>query len=788
MKKTLLATMIVSTFGLTACGGGDSSSGGSSSSGSSSTTTALSISGVVNKGIVRDGAVTVCLATAANTANKSCASALATGTTDSTGAFDLTGINLELDKPVLLVVKDNPDGDTQMKCDLAASCTGPDGTTTYTFGEWMPVSESYKRIAIITPSRTTTSANITNLTHLAAEKAITDAGSADVTAATVKAAQLTVANKLGITSSIQDLGSVDITDPSAVASSDADEVTAALYSASLDSFYDADGTDTSGEAATLIDDTADSTVVDSLIATVETNASTITASVNAAITQAVTDGELTTDEQNAASSNITAADNTVTAADPASVTSTTEEEAEAALTQDRAVALVEQIRTVVTAADDGTIEGSFDSLYNEVSPVTDLMSANMDGIGNKLLEAVNAVAIAYANNNSLDSSDITSSYTATNSGTTYTVSTTDGSVSLVATITSAIVIEGDETNDTECSTADAADGYTDCNSYSGEPYANISISFDSLSITEGSTTLSLTGDEASQVIISNFNGSWSDSRKVGYTSSTNSTTYTSSDESSADQITLALNGATLAYSDNTTFTGTISLTATNPYYTYSESKTYTNSYSTSGDTNSESGTYSDEVTMTGLSVQIAGEIASSTSNTVGVNLTATLSNASGYRSKYSEVWNSASGVWSYNDSLTDSLGSETEETESSFIAATISAGIESDITNTNNVTVATSVNVTATRTSLDTAAITATVGYNGVSTIFKTTDANSASNDTTVTITSSEDNTTIATLNISATGAYSGNIKVDDEVEATISESSGMAMITYTDGSFESFY
>lgn len=323
MKKTLLATMILSTFGLTACGGGDSGSSSTTPSVSTSSSTPLTISGVVNKGIVKDGAVTVCLATVANTSNKSCSNStiLATGTTDTYGAFDLSDIDLEVNTPVMLVVKNNPDGNTQMKCDLAASCTDPDGNT-MAFGQWMSVADTYKRIAIITPTRTTTTANITNLTHLAAEKAIADAGSADMTAATVKAAQLTVANKLGITSSIQDLGSVDITEPTEVASSNSDEVTAALYSASLDSFYGADGTDTSGEAATLIDDTASSDTVNSLMATVESNASDIADEVEAAITNAITNSELTTEEQAAASSYITAAETTVADADPTQVTST----------------------------------------------------------------------------------------------------------------------------------------------------------------------------------------------------------------------------------------------------------------------------------------------------------------------------------------------------------------------------------------------------------------------------------------------------------------------------------
>ncbi|MCG2835719.1 hypothetical protein L6J37_02445 [Photobacterium sp. WH77] len=111
MKKSVLATLIISSLGLTACGGGSGSNNDSTDSNTSPTE--ITTAGVVNKGIVKSGQVAVCEATVANTSQQRCVSPLLTTTTNEKGQFSLTG--LPANKALLVVVTKGTG--TQMKCD-----------------------------------------------------------------------------------------------------------------------------------------------------------------------------------------------------------------------------------------------------------------------------------------------------------------------------------------------------------------------------------------------------------------------------------------------------------------------------------------------------------------------------------------------------------------------------------------------------------------------------------------------------------------------------------------------
>ncbi|CAE6940516.1 hypothetical protein [Vibrio sp. B1FLJ16] len=156
MKKSLLVVAMTATGLLAGCGGGSDSSTPESVSQSS-------VAGVANKGIVDQGLITVCNATAANVADKACPEdeVIANAVTDETGAYSVSG--LPQNKALLFVLQNNPDAQTRMKCDYAACAV--DGVE---FGDWFNVAEDFKLISLVVPESNSLTSHMTNLTDAAA--------------------------------------------------------------------------------------------------------------------------------------------------------------------------------------------------------------------------------------------------------------------------------------------------------------------------------------------------------------------------------------------------------------------------------------------------------------------------------------------------------------------------------------------------------------------------------------------------------------------------------------------
>ncbi|NNN45467.1 MULTISPECIES: hypothetical protein [unclassified Vibrio] len=215
MKKTLVATAILSSLALVGCGG-------SSSSDKVTPEAKASVSGVVNKGLVKDGLVEVCPATAANVQNKACDTPLASTTTGEDGGYSFTG--LPQNQALLFVLKKHPEKETQMKCDYQACIQGD-----MKFGEFFPVDNNFKLISILAPDAENITAHMTKLTDVVAQYTARNMVGDQVSPEAITRNRSVIAQTLGLPASanIEQLGAVDLTKPAAVTAALADENNAA---------------------------------------------------------------------------------------------------------------------------------------------------------------------------------------------------------------------------------------------------------------------------------------------------------------------------------------------------------------------------------------------------------------------------------------------------------------------------------------------------------------------------------------------------------------------------------
>ncbi|OOF02564.1 hypothetical protein [Salinivibrio sp. MA607] len=209
MKKTLLTSAILASLALTGCT--DSDSAGSSSVSSSNAT----VSGTANKGIVKNGQVTLCEASKANLDTESCAdSIIKQGETNDLGRFNISDV--PKDESILMVLSpikdDNGNIITQMKCDYQTCLDNGKE-----FGEFFDVKESFKLTAIISSNSDAVTANITPISDTITKRVKSLNQLDKVEISTIDAGEKLVANALGLSSeTIREKGGVDITDPEKV--------------------------------------------------------------------------------------------------------------------------------------------------------------------------------------------------------------------------------------------------------------------------------------------------------------------------------------------------------------------------------------------------------------------------------------------------------------------------------------------------------------------------------------------------------------------------------------------
>lgn len=206
-KKLILASAIASV--LAACGGGGGGGGSSSPS---------TVNGGASKGIVIGGEVNAYAIADDGSVDRS-ASVAAPATTGEDGRYSLT-LNKGYTGGALLVEITAVDG-TTMRCDLAVCKRDGEGNPTVSFGDDYALESDFAMSAMLPSASGEVSASITPLTSVAAElglaKVVSGARPQDAAAA----ANAQVANRLGLASSdLTGQPIVDITNADALNAAD----------------------------------------------------------------------------------------------------------------------------------------------------------------------------------------------------------------------------------------------------------------------------------------------------------------------------------------------------------------------------------------------------------------------------------------------------------------------------------------------------------------------------------------------------------------------------------------
>ncbi|NAW64073.1 hypothetical protein [Photobacterium halotolerans] len=773
MKKSVLATLIISSLGLTACGGGSGSNNDSTDSNTSPTE--VTTAGVVNKGIVKSGLVAVCEATVANTSQERCVSPLLTTTTNEKGQFSLTG--LPANKALLVVVTKG--NGTQMKCDYVG-CQDANGNP-IEFGEWMTVPNDFKLLAVIASSGEIKTANVNSLTNLAAKKAIELTGSLDLTTDIVNNSNAIIGKALGLTKPITEMGSVDITDANAIAGSDNEDLRAAILSASIEQ--------SRKSGSVNIDDLIDYDANGKLA--VNKN---IVSQIQADTTQVVSQAKAHSKNQGNAGSKLDNADQDVSAIDPDNIEIGIDIDKPVANAVVQAKDFIKQIRTVYTAASDaGDLNTGLTNFADELSDISSIAQEDTE----MLLENVNGAIIAISEAMKPDANFegnmllTNNNYYVYKDGDQYTVQ--QNGVSLVA------------TGSYDHSTKTVTETDQNCN-YS---------EFCTKTTTEEIRT-NITLNELS----ANYNDAWLNTSQSHVVLSANITrketgNYSSTptnegniyvDESSTSEVSqvntlkLQLSEATLTYfsyqenfSYPNTFSGNITLIADDISSADFNSYTYNENWNGSGADWSNESKDSSIIEAKSLTFKIDGVIASN-GQAVSALMDIRLNNIGGYV-HLRDITHTVSGRycswWSDWDNRCytrseEIITEESFETKDSFIRANVKMALGANILNANNTPVATGLSLDISRNDYNLIEVDAGVTYNGKDTYLST--SYKPYSDTNTPYVSLRDGKgLVATLTEKGEDDIGGTIYVNGKSTGTIgTTNNNLLLIRYTDGSFES--
>lgn len=232
-KKAPQLIVIPVISALAACGGGGGSSSSESSSQSPSQPSAIQLSGTVNKGIVRNGLVSVYSIEAGQTG-----SLLATTSTNSNGQFQVRVTGYE--GPVYIEVTAATSGTpSTMVCDVAAGCGTFAAGSNYDsnnnqvidFGESFELASDFSLTAALPSSALGSQVAVTTLTHLATQFATQfPQGINDIS---IAVALSKVQNLFGIDANLLNLNAVDITNPTAVSNATPSELRYAILASAI---------------------------------------------------------------------------------------------------------------------------------------------------------------------------------------------------------------------------------------------------------------------------------------------------------------------------------------------------------------------------------------------------------------------------------------------------------------------------------------------------------------------------------------------------------------------------
>ncbi|WP_431687318.1 beta strand repeat-containing protein [Hahella sp. NBU794] len=730
-------TPLMLAIALTACGGGGG--GGDDDSGGS---TSVTLSGAASKGIIIGGLVRAypVINGAVDTSN-----VLGQTTTGSDGTYNLT-LSSGYSGPV--VVRITPTTGTLMRCDLSGGCGSG-----VAFGQDYALTDSgFALNAVVPTGSSNISVNITVLTDVATQVALKDitmggATSASDIQAAVTAANSKVANRFGVAGDLTKIAIVDITNPTAVAAAGQGGVKYNTLSAAIVQAVQGDSPGLSIEqaVAAFAEDFADGGIADKA----DTDGTKTTLQEILASTLDILNAAVAADESGDLDLGGLITIITAEESDVQNNGSTDESEGEASDTANatelaQAKAMVQEIRNLGTGmllstADRVSIEAFADQIAAATFATDDNLSEVLDVMA-IALEQIAASYMAFAEDGSTDGSPIVT-VNIVSGGASFTVNTTiEGvAVSLTATDLSTINV-GDEVE------TPISGGTNTTQAISAQ--VNFSIlgavesSLVSLSVNSGSSvmvTLSYTSDE--------------DDTASGGTSTT-----VQDEDLDLSNLSLGLN-VTLAekgVGNPVSFTGAMSATLSAFSADIDETDTQTSS------------TYEESW------------MESYTAGTFAMTLSGQFSNATDSFFASLALNANATGVTlSCEGSMSGGTSSETctDENGSTYVDADATLIFKVTV---NGVADAISVKLIVDRTGLESGQATLELKYGGVT-------LNAAVDSVAQTLTvTNQDGVTLSVAE-GSDDKVTGTITNNGTQYATISEVSGVVLVRFSDGDFESF-
>ncbi|EKO3674130.1 hypothetical protein M3923_002820 [Vibrio metschnikovii] len=746
MNRTLLATAILTSIALVGCGGGSSSSKVTPESQSK-------VSGVVNKGLVRDGLVKVCVASAANVTEQQCPNGEVLGSTktDERGQYTFSGLPQNRALLFVLTSHDDPDIITQMKCDFQACLD--EGKT---LGEWMNVDDDFKLISILAPDADSITAHMTSITDAIAKHTIrASRGSEEVNLAVINSSRSVMAQLFGLDAQkVMSLGSVDLTDAAAIqAAADAGDVeslkVAALSAAFADTKPNLDNLFTLADnLINSVDDDETNTWEDERKALLNGASSVINTVVNELSKDESVDLKLDDvvqkiDEAKASKPNITP---------PAETDEIT-----------TAKALVQQVRTVYDATqEEGALREGFIRLGDSLDPIPDLLQDDVTATFETLTSALMSIAHKIDDQLVEEAGD----WQVTQQGDTYTINTE--TVKLVVSGSASLVLDEQETEQGGSMNDSAA----------------INLTISELWIKEGSVELEAASGKA-EVVSFVSQESWEHEASEG------DHDFSETWMLKAEKLHFTLNEISLKAKDNEEnpllLTGSIAFTANQPEIKGKHSSSYTSTGQQGQSENFDEETFSARSLDFNLGVRLDYQ-----DQTLEASLSIALDNPNGvvYFTSMREAWQWGEG-YNYDVSKGSDLalpGSSLDdikpETPTQFLRGSLLVSLESKV-NPDNPQLA-KVSLQASRPAFDLLNLNGTIVYNEQSLTLKTQINTEKDEPLNVELSNGQ---AIAHLREDDKGQVVGTIRVGNKQVASIdAPRNSVSVVRYINGQFESLF
>ncbi|EKO3762809.1 hypothetical protein P0F21_001906 [Vibrio metschnikovii] len=746
MNRTLLATAILTSIALVGCGGGSSSSKVTPESQSK-------VSGVVNKGLVRDGLVKVCVASAANVTEQQCPNGEVLGSTktDERGQYTFSGLPQNRALLFVLTSHDDPDIITQMKCDFQACLD--EGKT---LGEWMNVDDDFKLISILAPDADSITAHMTSITDAIAKHTIrASRGSEEVNLDVINSSRSVMAQLFGLDAQkVMSLGAVDLTDAAAIqAAADAGDVeslkVAALSAAFADTKPNLDNLFTLADnLINSVDDDETNTWEDERKALLNGASSVINTVVN----------ELSKDE-----SVDLKLDDVVQKIDDAkdSPPKITPPAATDEITT--AKALVQQVRTVYDATqEEGALREGFIRLGDSLDPIPDLLQDDVTTTFETLTSALMSIAHKIDDQLVEEAGD----WQVTQQGDTYTINTE--TVKLVVSGSASLVLDEQETEQGGSMNDSAA----------------INLTISELWIKEGSVELEAASGKA-EVVSFVSQESWEHEASEG------DHDFSETWMLKAEKLHFTLNEISLKAKDNEEnpllLTGSIAFTANQPEIKGKHSSSYTSTGQQGQSENFDEETFSARSLDFNLGVRLDYQ-----DQTLEASLSIALDNPNGvvYFTSMREAWQWGEG-YNYDVSKGSDLalpGSSLDdikpETPTQFLRGSLLVSLESKV-NPDNPQLA-KVSLQASRPAFDLLNLNGTIVYNEQSLTLKTQINTEKDEPLNVELSNGQ---AIAHLREDDKGQVVGTIRVGNKQVASIdAPRNSVSVVRYINGQFESLF